>query len=64
MMTSNVAFDIDKKGESHTSFPAVNWERFSCAGEGCIENEACARWNGIRKEKYSTPSRRERQLTL
>ena len=54
-MTTNTTLEIDKKGKFHTGFPSVNWERFSCAGECCTENETCARWNGISKEKNSPP---------
>ena len=53
MMTTKVTINTNKKGESRTNIPAVNWQRFSCVGEGCIINEKCARWDRIYKEKCS-----------
>jgi hypothetical protein len=50
MMTTKIEFNIDKKGEFQTSLPAVNGQRFICAGERCITKDKCARWNGIYKE--------------
>ena len=46
-MTTKVSFNANKKGEFRKSLPAVKRQSFSCAGEGCIENENCIRWNRI-----------------
>jgi hypothetical protein len=51
-MTTEVKLYTGQKSKFPRSLPAVDELRFSCAGEGCVTNEKCARWNRIYKEKY------------
>jgi hypothetical protein len=41
-----------QKGKVQRSPPFVDGLRFSCAGEGCVTKEKCARWDHIYKEKF------------
>ncbi len=51
-MTTKVKLDTEQKDKFRRSLPAVYELSFSCAGEGCVTKEKCARWNRMHKEKY------------
>ena len=52
-MITKVKLDIGQESKFHRSLPAADGLRFSCAGEGCMASEKCARWNRMYKEKCS-----------
>lgn len=51
-MTTKVKIGTGQKDKFRRSLPDEKELRFSCAGEGCVTNEKCARWNRINKGKY------------
>lgn len=52
-MTTKVKLDTGQKSEFRKSLPVIDdGLRFSCAGEGCLTSEKCARWDHIYKGKY------------
>jgi len=46
-MTTTVKFCPVNKSKFIPSLPVIDGLRFSCAGEGCVTKEKCARWNRI-----------------
>ena len=50
-MTTKVKLDTGQKSEFRKSLPVIDGLRFSCAGEGCVTKEKCARWNRVYKGK-------------
>ncbi len=50
-MTTEVKLYTDEKSKFPSSLSNVDGLRFSCAGEGCVTKEKCARWNRVYKGK-------------